>query len=283
MLEVREVSHTYPSRRRQGPSLHRVSFSAGAGESVFVLGPNGSGKSTLFKLLLKLLPLRSGSITIDGRDAGLMRHRDLARIISYIPQDQDVTFNFTVLDTVLMGRTAHMGAIANRVSNEDLTLAHDSLDALGIAHLAGRGLRELSGGERQLVFTARALCQGGKVLVLDEPTSNLDFANQELVLAQVRGLAELGYLVLISTHNPMHALHYADSLLLLREGQLLGHHRPSEVSEALLSDLYGSPIRLVTSPEAPGLNICLPAGPHTGPSHTSTPNTPKGPHGLATL
>lgn len=271
MIDVRSLTHTYPGRRGQGPTLEDITFTAHQGRVTFVLGPNGSGKSTLFKLLLKLLPLQSGAVQIGGRDLTRISLADLAQVVAYIPQDQHVTFNFTVLDTVLMGRTAHMGTWSNRLSPADHALAEEALDSLGISHLASRGLRELSGGERQLVFTARALCQGGRVLLLDEPTSNLDFGNQETVLTRVRGLAERGYLVLITSHNPMHALHYADSLLLLKAGRLLGHLPPEQVTAGELSDLYSSPIRIVTSPQAPELRICLP-----------DPNTKEN-HGLATL
>lgn len=179
MIEARDASFTYPEAKKRGPALHDVSFTAHAGEVTFLLGPNGSGKSTLFKLILKLLAVQSGQITLDGRDVSSLSHRGLARRVAYIPQDQNVTFNYTVLDTVLTGRTALMGRWVNRVSAEDYAHAEAALESLGIAHLAARRLQELSGGERQLTYTARALCQGGQILLLDEPTSNLDFGNQE--------------------------------------------------------------------------------------------------------
>lgn len=259
MLEVENLGYTYTRRRGGVPSLSDLSFRAEAGHMVFVLGPNGSGKSTLFRLLLKLLRLQQGSVRIDGKSLATMSHTELARRVSYIPQQHDVTFNFTVLDTVLMGRTARMGMWSNTMTDHDRARAYEALDTLGIAHLARRGLRELSGGERQLVLTARALCKEGRLLVLDEPTSNLDYGNQERVLGEISRLAEMGYLVLVSSHNPMHALQYGNRLLLLREGRCIGDGPPADIDEDLLSSLYGTPIRLVSPIQAPNVRMCLPA------------------------
>lgn len=263
MLRFSQVSFSYPRarirRHRAVPVLSGLSFSAEAGRILFVLGPNGSGKSTLFRLVLGLLRTRHGSVGIDGDEVSKLSSSEIARRVSYIPQEYSVNFNFTVRQSVLMGRTAHMGTWSNRLTGHDHELAQQAMATMGIEGLAERGIRDLSGGERQLTLIARALCQRSRILILDEPTSNLDYGNQDRVLEELRRLADLGFLVAVSTHNPMHALHYGDDLLLLRQGQRIAFSPPQDVTESQLTALYDSPIRLISSPEAPGLRICLPA------------------------
>lgn len=225
-LDATGVTFSYPRRRGVRPAIDRVTFSARAGELVFVLGPNGSGKSTLFKLLLGFLRPDAGRLALDGVDTASLPARALARRVAYVPQAEQVGFDFTAYEVALMGRTPHLDRFAQRPRPADHAAVEDALVTLGIEHLADTGVASMSGGERQLVLLARALCQEAHVLVLDEPTSALDFANQSRVLGRLAALASAGYLLLVSSHNPAHALAHADRFLLLRHGRLIGDTTP---------------------------------------------------------
>lgn len=257
LLDAAGVTFTYP--RRERPAVAEVTFGAGAGEVVFVLGPNGSGKSTLFRLLLGLLAPSAGRITLDGADTAGLPARLLARAVAYIPQAEQVSFDFTAREVALMGRTPHLDRFAQRPAPADHEAVERALAALGIEHLAEVGVRSMSGGERQLVLLARALCQESRILVLDEPTSALDFANQSRVLDRLDLLADEGYLLVVSSHNPMHALTHAHRVLLLKQGRLIGSASPSELTERDLSELYDTPVRLLEARDVPGLRLCVPA------------------------
>ncbi len=267
MLRVTDLGFSYPASQGRRAALTDVSFSAEPGQVLFVLGPNGSGKSTLFRLLLRLLRPSRGRVDCDGVDLATLSHLEMARKLSYIPQQEPLAFNYRVRDVVLMGRTPHLRG--GRPGRDDHDIAMEALTVMRIDSLADRGMRTLSGGERQLVMIARALAQQASVMVFDEPTSALDFGNQTNLLRQVRRLAGLGYLVIVSTHNPMQALQYGDQLLLLREGRVLMSGAPGEVRETDLSELYGTRIRLFDTEEVPGLRICVPAEENPVPADTS--------------
>lgn len=215
LLSAHDLAIGYP-QRRVGAGLHLDLY---AGELFCVLGPNGSGKSTLFRTLLGLLPAMAGTVRV-GQDAiGQLTRRELARRVGYVPQAGPAVFPFTVLDMVLMGRTSHQGALASP-SSRDHAHARDSLARLGIGALASRRYDAISGGERQLALIARALAQQPSALILDEPTASLDFGNQIRVMSTLRELARQGLGVLLCTHQPDHALHFADRVALFKAGQL---------------------------------------------------------------
>lgn len=197
----------------------RIAVDLYANEILALLGPNGSGKSTLFKTLLGLLPTLAGQVFLQGQALSLHSRRSIAQQVGYVPQAQEGQFAFTVLDMVLMGRAAHLDLFA-QPSQGDRRLAQQILTELGIAHLAARTYPHISGGERQLTLIARALLQQPKILVLDEPTASLDFANQILVLEQIQRLRSQGLSVLLCTHQPEHALQVADRLALFKNGRI---------------------------------------------------------------
>lgn len=267
MLEVTGLSHHYPGRARV-PALTDVSFDIAGGRLVFVLGPNGSGKSTLFRIILPLLRATAGAVRVEGMALAQYSTRSLAQVVSYIPQQHDVTFDYTARHTVVLGRIARRGWNATPRPS-DWELADQALAQVGISELADRGMRQLSGGERQLVLIARALCQEGRLLVLDEPTSALDAGNQLRVLGQIRDLATQGLTVLLSSHNPSQALQYADDVLLLQGGRAEPLQPAATVGDDALTRLYGIPLRVVTSPEAPGVRLCIAA--ETSPQPPNDP------------
>ena len=207
-----------------------MAFSVEPGEVLALLGPNGSGKTTLFRTILGWLPSLAGTIVLAGEMLAHWPRPRLARLLAYVPQAHAGLFAFSVLDVVLMGRTAHLPAFGVP-SRRDREVALESLDALGIAVLAPRVYTELSGGERQLVLVARALAQEPRLLVMDEPTASLDFGNQIKVLDQIAALAGRGIAVLMSTHHPDDARRVADRVVLLKGGRIVGEGTP----DALLS------------------------------------------------
>lgn len=234
-VEARNVSFSYG----EGEVLRGVSFSAGPGDLVAVLGPNGVGKSTLFGCLLGVLHPQKGVVLLNGHDAAKLSGAEIAREIAYIPQSVSVTYNYTVLDTVLMGATHQIGLFA-APKQEQTDKAMAALESLGIGHLAQRGVAKISGGERQLTLLARALVQDARVLLMDEPTANLDYGNAFRVMQRIRALGAQGYTVIFSTHEPNHALRYASRVLALSGGSVLADGAPETVlTEKLLTALYG--------------------------------------------
>lgn len=233
-LSVRELSYSYGSHK----VLREINFTAEKGEFLSVLGPNGVGKSTLFRCILGALPDYTGTITIDEHDLRAMSPREKAKRIAYIPQTHRPTFGYTVLDTTLMSTTRQLGAFT-QPRQEQIDIAHAALRQLGIEHLSQRNFAHLSGGEQQLVLIARAIAQQADILVMDEPTSSLDYGNQLRVLQQVKSLSRQGYSVLLSTHNPQHALTFADRILALNDGTVAALGAPDEVlTPELMKTLY---------------------------------------------
>jgi len=241
-LEVKNLRFAY----KADLVLRGVDIEAVAGSCVCVLGENGAGKTTLFRCLLGLLEGYQGDIFIDGADSRRLSAREIARKIAYIPQAHAPVFNYTVFETVLMGTNVLTAGLRNPGRRErDTTL--EMLELMNISHLADRGFGELSGGERQLALIARALAQKSHILVMDEPTANLDYGNQFHVLRQVKRLAKSGYLVVLSTHNPEHALFYADSVLVLKGGKALTYGKPESIlTPELIENVYGVSVELRT-------------------------------------
>jgi len=253
VLAVESLAFGFPGR-----TIGRdVSFTVQAGEVMCVLGPNGGGKTTLFRTLLGLLPGHAGAITIDSGPLQGLSRTEIARRVGYVPQGHTGYFAFTVREFVLMGRTAHLG-IFSSPSTKDVTVAERALESLGIAHLAGKPVTEISGGERQLALVARALAQAPKLLVLDEPTASLDFGNQVRVLQRISALAGSGISILFSSHDPDHAFLCAHRALLLAEGRVLEIGAPRAVIRPdTLRRMYGVSVSVIDL--GGGAHTCLPS------------------------
>ena len=248
-LTVSDLGFAYDRR----PILQNVNFSLGEGQLVALLGCNGAGKTTLLRCILGLGECYTGSITVDGNEVRTLRPRELSHRIAYIPQVHYPAFSYSVLEMVLMGTTHRLSAVGSPGAREEAA-ALDALRALNAEALAPRDYGKLSGGEQQLVLIARALAQGTKLLLMDEPTASLDYGNQQRVLAAVRQLTRKGYTVLLSTHDPQHALTYADRILALSGGVLIADGAPRDVlTPALIRTLYG--VDAVFSPDG---NYILP-------------------------
>ncbi|WP_226627651.1 ABC transporter ATP-binding protein [Alloyangia pacifica] len=232
-----------------------LSLALGAQEVICLLGPNGCGKTTLFKTLLGLLPRLGGTLELDVRDIARLSRREIARAVACVPQAHTPPFPFEVLEVVLMGRTARIGAFG-QPSRQDREIALDALERLGIAELAGRDYERLSGGQRQLVLIARALAQEAPLIVMDEPTASLDFGNRLVVLERI---ADLGRTrgVILSTHDPDQALALSARVLAMSGGRMLASGPAAEVlTPARLTQIYGVPLTVEETPS--GRHVCLP-------------------------
>ena len=248
-LTIENLSFSYGKR----PVLRQLSFTAQAGELLAILGPNGVGKTTLFKCVMGQERRYGGRILADGADLSALSPRDRAHRVAAIPQAHPLSFRYSAFDMVLMG-TSHSLSPFAVPGERERGLARDAMERVNIAHLADRPFDHLSGGEQQLVFIARALAQQARILLMDEPTASLDYGNRLLVLQVARDLAREGYTVLLSTHDPQHALWFADRALALKEGRMLALGAPREVLTAtLLEALYGRRIELVETEQGPVL------------------------------
>ena len=215
--------------------LHGMDFAAQKGQLIAVLGPNGAGKSTLFRCLLGLYHSYQGSITIEGREVKNMQPREIAAKVAYIPQTHTPTFHYTVLEMVLMGTTHRVRGLQSPGAKE-VAIAREALAQVGIANMENRSYGRLSGGEQQLI--------------MDEPTSSLDYGNQLRVMQRVRALARQGYTILLSSHNPQQALLFSDRILALHDGVICADGAPEKViTPELLETLYSIKTRLAEAEE----------------------------------
>ena len=253
-IEVKNLSFSYGDR----PVLHDISFRVEPGEFLSILGPNGVGKSTLFRCVLGLLSGYSGQVLVCGRDARTMTVQEAAKHIAYIPQSSNPAFNYSVFDIILMGATAGLSRFRSP-GKQEVERCQWALDKIGIADLSFRCFHRLSGGEKQLVMIARALTQDAPILMLDEPTANLDFGNQLRVLQQVQSLAREGYTVIQTTHHPEQSYLFSDRILAIQKGQVLKDGPPAKVLTAdTMRALYGVDVD-VLSLYGDKARICIPA------------------------
>ncbi|WP_439328337.1 ABC transporter ATP-binding protein [Lonepinella sp. BR2357] len=236
MIDVKNLKMGYQQTVAENLNIHFPSQKITA-----LLGANGCGKTTLLKTILGLIKPLQGEILIEKKPHFAWTAAQLARTIGYVPQAQQGVFSIQVLDMVLLGRTAYLAWYATPRS-QDKQMAQQCLDQLGIAHLAHKSYMALSGGERQLVLIARALAQQPRCLVMDEPTSNLDFGNQIRVLEHIQQLRQQGLTVIFTTHQPDQAWRYADNVVLMDNGGILKQGSPDVVMNvALLAQIYRLP------------------------------------------
>jgi len=233
-----------------------ISLELDPGEVLCLLGPNGAGKTTLFRTLLGLLKPVAGRVLVGEAPLDRLRPIEIAQRMAYVPQANVTEFSYRVLDVVLMGRTARLKIFATP-GPRDERLARAKLADLGIEDLAEADFTRISGGQRQLALVARALAQEAPILVMDEPTASLDFGNQMMVLSRIQALATQGFGVVLSTHDPDHALLVASRVAIIADGGLKAVGSPAEVVTAeALSAIYRTDVRVEET--ASGRRVCIP-------------------------
>lgn len=214
-----------------------------------VIGPNGAGKTTLLKTLCGLTPAAAGRIIILGRPLSAYSRKQLAATVALVPQQVSLEFPFSVEQTVLMGRSPHLGLLEQE-KQRDYDVARQAMRFTGVDHLAGRRLDQLSGGERQRVMIARAICQQPRIMLLDEPTAALDPAHQLLIMQLMQRLRrEEGLTVVMVSHDLNLAALFGSRILLLRDGREVISGTPAEIMTAAnLQQAYGCPMHVDIHP-----------------------------------
>jgi len=254
MIGVRDIVYSHPHVDKA--VLSGVSLDAAQGMVTAVLGPNGSGKTTLFKCISGLWKPQRGDVMFQGRSILTQPHSKIARIIAVVPQEHEPPFPYSVFEAVTMGRAAHLSMFSTP-SRQDYLKAEEAIERVGIPHLKDRAYTKISGGERQLVLIARALAQEAPVMLLDEPTSHLDFRNQVLVLSKVKEIArEKSVAVLMTIHDPNQAMLFSDRVAMISNGRVVSEGIPQEViTEASLSSVYGIDVSVIP---VNGSNVIMP-------------------------
>ena len=257
-LDISNAAYSYDE---EGDNVfENITFSVGEGDIFCVLGPNGTGKSTLIKCIGNLLRLKQGSIKLEGEDILSLDNVDVAKKIGYIPQVHSPTFPFSVLDVVLMGRAPHLSLLSSP-AEKDFAMARDAIKVVGIPHLIDKPYTEISGGERQLVLLARILAQQPSILLLDEPTSHLDFGNQIRILNMIDKLAKNGLSIIMASHFPDHAFLTSNKVAIMKGGTFIDMGSPDKViTEENMKSAYGVDVKIVYVNDGAnnGRKVCIP-------------------------
>ncbi len=256
-VEARGVRFSYGTE----PLFDGIDLRLDPSERVALIGPNGSGKTTLLKLLAGTLRASGGEVFLDGRTQSELAPRERARLVGVVPQDVTMTFDFTVMETVLMGRIPYLGFFGLE-GPEDVAAAEEAMRRTGTLPFASRLLSRLSGGERQLVLIARAMAQNPRVLLLDEPTAFLDIRHRlEIYELLCRLNDEEGITVLTTSHDINLVARYCTRIVLVKAGRIRADGPPREVFQPdILSDIYETPLKVSIEPES-GMPFAVPQAP----------------------
>jgi len=235
ILELTSVAYGRGSRT----ILSDLSLGLRSGTITALLGPNGAGKTTLLDICVGWKIPSHGTVTLAGNPLTSLSPRERGMSVSLVPQRENVRFDYTCLEYVLLGRFPYLSPLGSP-GEEDIAMAEDALEIAGIPDLRDRPITEVSGGEYQLMLIARSLAQQPKVMLLDEPTSQLDPAHRIAVLTVLKKLSGSGMTVLLSSHSPETAAIVADEVALLGSGKIVHHGPPGEVLTAgNLESVYG--------------------------------------------
>lgn len=203
-IEIEDICFSHETK----DVLKNISFSIKPGEILCIFGPNGCGKTTMLECILGIRDVDSGTIKIMEDDIRLLNEKDIAKKVAFVPQFQEATFGYSVLEMVLMGRTPNTGMFSSP-NNKDIDIAEKALMEVGIYELKDHNYNKLSGGEAQLVKLARSIAQDTEILILDEPTAHLDFRNELKVIKQISTMAKAHNMsIVMATHFPNHAFFF---------------------------------------------------------------------------
>lgn len=242
LMQVSDASFSYDGQHN---IFENINFSVEKGDVFCILGPNGTGKTTLIKCINGLMKLSSGKILFNEKNIYSLSKTEIAKNMGYIPQIHNSTFPFSVLDVVLMGRSPHLEMFTSP-GEKDIKIAEESLKTLNITHMRDVPYTEISGGEQQLVFLARILTQKPSILLLDEPTSHLDFGNQMRTLNIIEKLAKSGLSIVMSSHFPDQAFISANKVALMKGKNFIDLGSPEEViTEENMEEIYDIQVKIV--------------------------------------
>lgn len=257
IYRIDNITYRYPGSERK--VLDKASLQLEKGKILCVLGPNGAGKTTLLSCMAGLLKPESGTITLCENKLETMSEREIAKRVAFVPQLHTPAFDYRCVDFVLMGRAPKIG-VFGKPSEEEEDMCRKVLSEMGIEHLADKSYMEISGGERQQLLIARAIVQEPEVVLFDEPTAHLDYGNQHRVLERIKQMSEEGYSIIITTHNPDHALLLGDQAAIVsRDGKIVQGDSKDILTEALLSEVYGIELKIQYL-DAVGRIACLVPG-----------------------
>ena len=235
---VDALSYSY----KEVEALKEICFSLHSGDFVTIVGPNGSGKSTLLKCMDSILTYKEGSIKLDDEEIIKIPVNFLARKIAYVPQNEENMMSNTVFDTVMLGRKPH---ITWHIREEDIRIVSDILHRFDLSDLAMRDINTLSGGQRKRVFIARALCQQPDILLLDEPTANLDLYHQSEIMDYLTELAIEGLIIVVTVHDINMALQYCNKAIMLDKGRLFANGGKEIFSKENIDRLFKTEVRVI--------------------------------------
>ncbi|HJE02703.1 ABC transporter ATP-binding protein [Aliarcobacter thereius] len=251
LIEAKNISFSYKNNQ----VLDDINFELNQGDILSLLGKNGSGKTTLLKILLGIFKSK-GEVKILDKSIKEYSNKELAKLISYVPQTHQIPFDYTIFDVVLMGRLPHIGLFSN-YSSKDRDIAIKALEKVGILHLKEKIYSQVSGGERQLAFIARALTQSAKIIFMDEPVTGLDYGNQLKLLNFLKTLSKEGYTFIKTTHYPEHALYASNKVMMLEKGKVLDF---GDIEEKLTQEnikiLYNIDVEIISKKN--GYKYCIP-------------------------
>ncbi|MFA6740253.1 MAG: ABC transporter ATP-binding protein [Arcobacteraceae bacterium] len=251
LIDAENISFSY----RDNQVLNNVDFQLYKGDVLSLVGQNGCGKTTLLKILLGIYKSK-GSVKLLSKEIKEYKHKELAKLISYVPQTHQIPFDYTVFDVVLMGRLAHIGLFSNYSLN-DKNIALQCLEKVGISHLKDNIYSQISGGERQLAFIARALTQESKIIFMDEPVTGLDYGNQLKLLKFLKDLAQEGYTFVKTTHYPDHALYASNKVMMLKNGKVLDVGEiDTKLTTKNIKELYDVDVEIISRKN--GYKYCIP-------------------------
>ena len=250
MVDVKHIEFAYS--KGSGPVLRDISFHMEDGQSLAILGINGAGKSTLLKCIDRILQPRKGSVSVDGRDVFAMRSNEMAQNTAYVAQNAR-SVNMTVFDAVLLGRKPYIQWDATQ---KDREIVREIIHKMHLDSYILRNMSELSGGEAQKVMLARALAQEPRLLLLDEPTSNLDPRNQHEVMQTVRSIARENNICVITVlHDLNLAIRYCDRFLFLKDADLYSYGGLETVTPEAIEEVYGMHVHII---ETMGIPVIVP-------------------------
>lgn len=254
ILTVKDIVSGYGQRT----VINGISCSVEKSEFIGIIGPNGAGKSTLLKTISRVIHIRSGAILLEGKDIYRVLLKEFAKLVAFVAQDTQITFPFAVLEIVLMGRFPYLRAFQSE-STQDFEIVHRALTTTDCESFASRPIDQLSAGERQRVFIAKALAQNPKLILLDEPTSHLDISHQIQILDILRDLSEKDGICVISVFHDLNlASEYCDRLLLIDNGRICAQGKPEEVLKyEILEGIYKTVVIVKENPYSKRPHILL--------------------------